>query len=394
MVTAMWCQFASLRAAPLVVAGTLIASPGVSIAASFEVLHTFTGPDGARPRGALIQTIDGFFYGTTWMGGRGQIGTVFRLTADGSFTVLHEFTGGTDGAFPAGSLIQATDGNFYGTTWRGGLSDYGTVFRMAPDGTMTIVHLFTYSTDGARPLAALIQASDGNLYGTTSIGGPFDQGTIFKMTLDGAVTVLHEFGSTEGDGANPEGALVEAADGDFYGTTESGGDWNGGMVFRMSPGGTLTELVAFAGHDGAAPLSELIQTSDGNLYGTTWGGGAVGYGIVFEMTPYGTGGGILHDFTGAGDGAYPTTALLQASDAKFYGTAYYGGGGSGCGLGCGTVFQVTLDGSFTILHEFTGDTDGALPDGALIQGSDGKFYGTAYSGGTGSRGVVFRLALP
>ena len=295
---------------------------------------------------------------------------------------------------PRASLLQAIDGNFYGTTASGGASDAGTLFRMTPAGTVTVLHEFTGgTTDGANPVASLIQATDGNFYGTTYSAGSASFGTVFQMTLCGIVTTLHAFTGT--DGAGPSAALLEAMDGNLYGTTSSGlyGTSDFGTVFRMTFGGTVTVLNAFTGGTGGeTPVASLIQASDGNFYGTTSKGGvsSAHAGTIFQMTPGGSVT-VLHTFLAAtSDGDTPETPLLQAADGNFYGTTSFGGTS-----GYGTVFQMTPAGTVTILHTFNGGTtDGAVPYASLIQATDGNLYGTTLYGGASGAGVVFRLSLP
>ncbi len=182
------------------------------------LLYQFASPGPMNPQASLLQAIDGNFYGTTASGGASDVGTLFRMTPAGTVTVLHEFTGGTSvGANPVASLIQATDGNLYGTTVFGGSSNSGTLFQLMLDGTVTILYAFTGADDGANPVASLIQATDGNFYGTTYSAGSASLGTVFQMTLCGIVTTLHAFTGTEG--AGPSAALLEAMDGNLYGTT-------------------------------------------------------------------------------------------------------------------------------------------------------------------------------
>jgi uncharacterized repeat protein (TIGR03803 family) len=384
----------------------LLATAIVSLVASAAtaqvtetILHRFAnGTDGAQPWAALIQATDGNFYGTTVYGGGstncntvgpGGCGTVFKMTPDGTVTVLHAFVGGTDGAYPEAPLIQAADGNFYGTTSQGGgvtnceggvqRIDCGTVFQMTPDGIVTVLHAFA-GTDGGNPGAALLQANDGNFYGTTNTCAS-GSGTIFQMTPDGTVTVLHVFN----DGQNYYPALIQATDGNFYGT-------NVGAVFQMTPDGTFTVLHVFAGGtDGGQTYASLIQATDGNFYGTTYYGGVpFNGGTVFQMTSDGTAT-VRHAFAGGTEGHWPYAAVIQATDGNFYGMAQ---GGAGCDSGtCGTVFQMIPDGTVTPLYAFAGPPDGAFPYyQALIQATDGNFYGTTVGGGSGG-GVVFELTL-
>jgi len=385
----------------------VLIAPAVSTAQPvFSALHAFSaGPDGANSSAALIQAKDGNFYGTTSKGGAFNAGTVFRMTPAGTVTVLHTFGAGMDGLFPQAALIQATDGNFYGTTSQGGgTANAGTVFRMTPAGDVTVLHAFAGGPDGRQPQAALIQATDGNFYGTTTYGGFLSMGlctagcgTIFKMTPAGTVTVLHAFVHVNG-GAYPL-TLIQATDGDFYGTTV-GDKLGGSTAFKITPAGTFTVLHVFGGEFvGDSPTAALIQASDGNFYGTTAGillfpcFGEL-CGSVFKMTPGGTVT-FLHVFTGGADGAYPTASLIQAADGNLYGTTTFGGGptSSSCPNGCGTAFKITSDGIVTALHAFPGGTDGATPRASLIQATDGNFYGTAYEAGAFGAGIVFRLIV-
>jgi uncharacterized repeat protein (TIGR03803 family) len=284
----------------------------MTAAGAVTLLHAFAGgtTDGANPNAALIQATDGNLYGTTTNGGASDRGTVFKITAAGTLTVLHAFAGGTtDGAWPYAALIQAADGNFYGTTEHGGASlpggvGSGTVFKMTPAGTVTVLHAFMPWTtpgprcpgpmcdtlDGASPEAPLIQAADGSFYGTTAGGGAFGIGTVFNMTPDGSVKLLHSFNDgfnpDLADGANPVAALLQATDGNFYGTASTSrfGSEHG-AVFKMTPAGILTGLHTFgvSGNPplGAGPAAALIQAADGSFYGTT-----VFYsdpGVVFRL---------------------------------------------------------------------------------------------------------------
>jgi uncharacterized repeat protein (TIGR03803 family) len=372
------------------------------------VLHTFTGADGANPGASLIQAADGKFYGTTSGGGAFSAGTVFKMDGAGTVIVLHSFSD-ADGANPVASLIQAADGNFYGTTGGGGAFGSGTVFKMNGAGTVTVLHSFSGGAGGEGPGASLVQATDGNFYGTTSQGGTtacpgFTSGcgTVFRMSPDGTFTVLHTFTGGGTDGANPGASLIQATDGNLYGTTFEGGaqcfirfvgdPTSCGTVFKMTPSGTLTILHKFtSGLDGANPVASLIQATDGNFYGTTAHGGAgicvVGCGTVFKMDGAGTVT-VLHYFTDT-DGVNPNASLVQGTDGNFYGTTGRGPLSRG---GSGTAFTMTTSGStLTVLHTFTGGTDG-YGAASLIQGTDGSFYGTTNQGGALGVGVVFRVS--
>ncbi len=273
-------------------------------------------------------------------------GTFFRISPDGTFTTLSLFNG-PNGSAPAGALLQTSDGNFYGTTLGGGANNEGVVFKITPDGTLTVLYNFA-GTDGEAPIGGLTQGSDGNFYGTTLYGGANAEGTIFKITPGGTLTTLHSFNWAEG--TNPNGNLVLARDGNFYGTTRAGGanqscnpNSSCGTIFKMTPGGTLTMLYNFSGPDGANPNSGLIQAADGNFYGTTdWGGFT--FGAAFRFTPTGTLS-MLHPFCSATtcpDGQDPGGPLVQDASGLLYGTTLLGGNPlCNTGTGCGTVFALS-----------------------------------------------------
>src|SRR6476661_2409528 len=200
-------------------------------------------------------------------------------------TTLHSFNGG-DGRSPEATLVQGSDGNFYGTTPLGGAHAKGTVFKIDSTGSLTTLHSFSgFPADGAVPVAGLVQGTDGNFYGTTTSGGAHHKGTVFKIDAAGTFTTLHSFSGSPTDGANPVAALVQGSDGNFYGTTPSGGEHFQGVVLRISQGPALTVLHSFSGHpaEGAVPFAALVQGSDGNFYGTTALGGAHGAGTVFNL---------------------------------------------------------------------------------------------------------------
>jgi uncharacterized repeat protein (TIGR03803 family) len=354
-------------------------------AASLNAIYNFSSSNngGLYPSSSLVRGSDGNFYGTTSEGGSGSDGTVFMMTPSDVLTTLVAFTG-ANGAFPEAGLVQGSDGNFYGTTEAGGSNNNGTVFKMTPAGALTTLVSFN-GANGANPYAALIQGNDGNFYGTTSSGGSANDGTVFKITPAGVLTTLDSFDGT--NGFNPRAGLVQGTDGNFYGTTygaTSGSNY--GTVFKLTPTNTLTALVSFNLGDGSNPEAALVQGSDGNLYGTTeYGGiGQLGtvHGTVFKMTPAG-GLTTLTSFTDA-IGDLPVAALVQGSDGNFYGTTLEGGSSEG-----GAAFKITPAGALTMLASFNG-TNGFNPEGAMVQGSDGNFYGTTTNGG----GVIFQLIVP
>ncbi|HEV2210240.1 MAG TPA: choice-of-anchor tandem repeat GloVer-containing protein [Verrucomicrobiae bacterium] len=399
---------------------TLLIATSAQAQGSFQSLVSFTftnGPDygaftvGSRA-GALVQGPDGDLYGTTPTGGvldsvPGYYGTVFKIAPDGAFTSLYLFgtvfygAGGNDnGHWPQGNLIKGLDGLVYGTTQYGGPPNGGTVFAITTNGQLNVFYTFGnaagYDTrngwtnyDGASPIGGVIQASDGNFYGTTPVYGAYGNGTVFQLSPGGTLTTLHAFSPLDSansyenaDGANPYGELVEGPDGAFYGTTTAGGSnaYGEGTVFRVSADGQFATLHSFP-YNAGRPLGGLVQGQDGNLYGTT----SSGSGSVFQLNTNGTFS-TLHTFAGP-EGSNPMAALTVGSDGNFYGTTEVGGP-----TGDGTVFQITPGGALTTLHGFNG-TDGANPNAALMQIANGDFYGTTSRGGAGY-GTVFRLTIP
>jgi uncharacterized repeat protein (TIGR03803 family) len=350
-------------------------------------LHSFNGAgDGANPEDGLALGSDGNFYGTTLAGGSNNSGTVFQIGTNGALISLHSFIGANDGALPHAGLAQGADGYFYGTTYEGGTNDFGTVFQISTNGVLLSLFSFLGANDGANPEAGLVQASDGNFYGTTYSGGAQGDGTVFRVLTNGVLTSLYSF-SGLADGASPDAALVQGADGNLYGTTTEGGTSNAGSVFEFSTNGALASLYSFTGgNDGGKPECALVQSSDGILYGTTESGGTnVYFGTVFEIT---TDGALsnLYSFNGGNLGAYPYSGLVQGSDGNFYGTTYWGGSNF-----YGTVFQISSNGTLAVLYGFSGGNDGGNPQGALVQGLDGNFYGTTVNGGKHNSGAVFKI---
>jgi uncharacterized repeat protein (TIGR03803 family) len=380
-------------------AATALASHGQTL----TTLVAFNGTNGGGSEGILVQGTDGNFYGTTTGGsGASACGTVFKMTPGGTLTTLHSFDC-TDGQYPFAGLVLAADGNFYGTTAGYGGSNEdctfgpcGTVFKITSGGTLTTIHSFD-GTDGSSPYAGLIQATDGNLYGTTFGGGTNGNGTIFKITSAGTLTTLHRFDGTHG--SSPYAGLIQATDGNLYGTTANGGaHGSGGTAFKITLGGALSTLYSFCETkctDGANPFGGLVQGTDGNFYGTTTLYGANencadGCGTVFKMTPGGTLT-TLHTFDRT-DGSHPDAGLVQATDGNFYGTTSGCGANGNCTDGLGTIFKITAGGPLTTLHSFDG-SDGSNPVGGLIQAADGNFYGTTARGAVNANGTVFSLNL-
>ncbi|HLV80721.1 MAG TPA: choice-of-anchor tandem repeat GloVer-containing protein, partial [Chthonomonadaceae bacterium] len=356
---------------------------------SETLLHTFNAyGDGANPYASLIQGSDGAYYGTTYQGGTNGLGTVFRFTA-GALTTLHSFTG-PDGASPTAALLQGSDGALYGVTYSGGAANAGALFKLATDGSgFTVLHSFQ-SGEGFAPSGSLLQDGGGVLYGTTLYGGSGHGGTVFALHPDGTgFTIVHAFSPSSG-GYYPDGALAMSSAGRLYGVTYAGGLKGGGTVYTLSPNGRIfATLHNFSGSpDGSSPEGGLLLGSDGRLYGTTLYGGAYAAGSVFRIATNGTAFTTLHSFQGT-DGSNPYAGLCQASSGTLCGTCFSGGANS-----VGSIYALGPDGSgFTVLHSFNGGSDGANPDSGLILGSDGLLHGATYYGPLNGRSLGTLFAL-
>jgi uncharacterized repeat protein (TIGR03803 family) len=366
-----------------------------SPAQTFTTLVNFNYTNGASPYFmSLVQGTDGNLYGTTESGGANSAGTVFKVTPTGTLTTLYSFcakTNCTDGSLPFGGLVLGTDGNFYGTTSLGGIitgdcatGGCGTLFKITPAGKLTTLHSFD-STDGVTPYGPLVQATNGNFYGTTQ------SGNVYSITSGGTFTTVLAAGA----GGNP---LIQATNGIFYGVCEGGcGEY--GAVQSITSAGKLTTLFTFDSTDGSYPVGPLVQASNGNFYGTTTQGGAhdlcngeifQGCGTVFEITPAGKL--TVVDSFDASDGCYPNGSMIQATNGILYGTTVYGDTAGGCYGTPGTIFSITSGGTLTTVHNFD-NTDGENPSGGLFQATNGTFYGTAFQGGANGAGTIFSLSL-
>jgi uncharacterized repeat protein (TIGR03803 family) len=356
--------------------------------AAYTVEHTFTGQtaDGANPAGALIADGSGNIYGTTSVGGAFNQGAVFEWAAGGPETVLYSFTGGPDGGAPEAGLTLGPGGVLYGTTYFGGIYGYGVVFALTPGTpwTESVLHTFTGVTDGASPWAGVTLDPAGNLYGTTT-GGGLGFGVVFELTpgTPWTETVLYPF-TGGSDGANPYGGVILDSAHNIYGTASYGGAVGYGVVFKITPAGLYALLHTFSGGaDGANPVASLVEGAPNNFYGTTPYGGS-GYGVVFKVPAVGVFT-VLHTFTGGSDGAYPFAGLIYSAP-ELYGVTYFGGTHAD-----GTVFRMTTGGVETVLHSFAGAPNGDYPFGGLVRIAP-DIYGTTYSGGnTSSGGVLFKI---
>ena len=388
-----------------------VAATGSGHAQNYSVVYSFQcETDGSGPFSSLIADSAGNLYGTTLAGGAFDAGTVYRVSPDGTETVLHSFAGGpNDGASPYAGLVRDSAGNLYGTTFEGGANGLigggsGTVFEVSANGTETVLYSFgASSTDGFAPQGALVRDAAGNLYGTTYAGGTQGGGTVFRLSLSGKETLLHSFaapGSVGGDGSSPEGNLVPDGAGSLYGSTPTGGTGsclNGcGTLFKVNKAGDEAVLYSFAGPpmDGAHPQSGLLRDATGNLYGVTPDGGTLcsmsgGCGTVLKLTLNGTET-ALFSFSGGGSGDYPYGNLVQDGRGNLYGTTVDGGSMACQAGGCGVVFQLGPTGKEGALHKFAGPpVDGSFPAGLLFSG--GALYGVTANGGAYNCGTVFKI---
>jgi uncharacterized repeat protein (TIGR03803 family) len=386
----------------------------------YSFCSQFDCDDGFIPSG-LIRDSDGNLYGANYSGGSGyEVGNVFRLGADGAYGALYVFgVKRRNGNSPSSDLVRDKAGNLYGTTAYGGtgydvcyMVGCGTIYKVAPDGTETVLHRFKFSdgafygTDGGTP----IFDGAGNLYGTTVHGG--NQGCyegcgiVYKLTPTGKLKVLHAF--NESDGYFPGGPLIADASGNLYGVTAAGGDSTNcegvacGTVFELAADGTFTLLHSFQESDGFEPFGPLVRDAAGNLFGIAIGGGdnscgsdGDGCGAVFKLAPDGTLT-VLHSFTGGSDGGFPVDGLVGDGSGNLYGMTASGGIGDcvdGTLVGCGVVFKFASDGTETVLYSFDDNNNGGYyPSyGPLLLDKRGNLYGTTFYGGANGYGTIFKV---
>jgi len=353
---------------------------------TLTTVHTFSGWDGVLPNGPLIKAGDENLYGTTAYGGTSNFGTIFRMSPDGSVTTLHSFVG-SDGSQPSGPLILASDGNFYGMTRYGGLYGKGTVFRMTSSAQLSTLYSFA-GPDGFAPTSSLAEGNDGNLYGTTAYGGRYNLGTIFSITSAGVLTTLYTFDGTVGYA--PSGSFIKGTDGQFYGGTVGGGFAGTycGTVFSITAAGAFSVLHNFVPAEGCEANTGVIQGDNGTLYGVTYLAGANGDGTVYSLTTSGTFT-LLHTF--AGSDGWLGSGLTVGSDGNLYGETTIGGATYSSLLsGYGCAFRLSPDGTFTTIYSFD-DIDGSSPAGGLTEVYGGHFVGVASSGGYSESGTIFQL---
>ena len=357
-------------------------------AQTFSTLYTFKStPDGQTPFAGLIQDSAGNVYGTTFYGGASFAGVVFKVNTKGTESVLYNFTGTTDGAYPYAPLLLDKAGNLYGTAYLGGGSNLGVVFKVDGSGTETVLYSFEGGTaDGCYPAAGLIADASGNLYGTTSSCGASNYGTVFKLTTGGQETTLHSFAGGSADGASPYyGRLLMDASGNLIGLTSYGGANSSGVLFKLSSAGKLTLLHSFAGgsKDGCYPYGTAAMDKTGNFYGTTEECGSAAFGTVWKVSAKGAVT-LLHSFTGAkSDGGYPFAGVAMDTTGNLYGDTASGGATL-----YGVLYKLSKAGKLTLLHSFS-STSGAIPFGPILRNTKGAIYGTTEGSGEGGYGSVW-----
>jgi uncharacterized repeat protein (TIGR03803 family) len=376
------------------------------------------GDLGGQPQGKLVRDVEGNLYGTTGLGGKGKLGTVFKMTSSGKLIWSFSFTG-KNGSFPGAGLFQDRFGFLYGTTTRGGRYDHGTIFKFSSTGRLIWSESFDGS-NGSDPEAELTATGDGDLYSTTAGGGAYGFGTVYKVDKFGRIRSIYSF-SGNADGAQPVAGLTMGNDGYLYGTTMHGGLdsaivdgvsallGGNGTVFKITPAGRLTTIYSFGlvtniyhlSLDGSYPAATLTEGKDHALYGTTLEGGDLDQGTVFKMKHDGS---FDWQFSFNGtNGSGPLGKLIEGLDGNLYGTTQLGGDrpffGGYIYIGAGTIFRMTPNGVLTTLYSFGQETDalgdpldGAFPQSGLTRGNEGDFYGVTM-GGFVNPGQVFRLRV-
>lgn len=363
----------------------VIPDPSLSAGVLVSNIYTFTAAYDESPIG-LTPDGEGDFFGTQQYGGTNGFGAVFEFTpATSEFSILYSFMDSDDGAYPGAGLTLGSDGNFYGTTYGDGVTNFGSVFSITPDGIFDPLYNFSASQcPNGGPAGTLLEGSPGLFYGTTYSGGPGNQGVIFTIDDMGNFNVVHNF--TGADGAGPAGGLVIAGDGNFYGMTDWGGTNSLGTIYRLTSQQQFQSLYSFDGAtNGQNPMDDLTVGLDGKLYGRATGGGAEGQGTLFSFTTNGVFQ-LLHTFSGP-DGSSPYSAMAAGNDGNLYGATQYGGTNANDGV----IYETTPGGQFSVVAYFNGD-DGNSAVGPIIRDNDGNFYGTTFNGGYGA-GVIYELTF-
>lgn len=381
---------AAAATADKLAAQKLAAERAAAARLTYKVLYTFTGGnDGAWPAGNLVADTQGNLYGMTSAGGPNGAGVVYKLAPDGTQTVLFHFNG-ANGNLPMAGLTPDAAGNLYGVTETGGKYGWGNVFKLTPEGVLTSLYDFGGTNgDGLNPVCQLVWGANGELVGTTVNGGTGAVGTVFSVSLDGKGTILHSFASSGAEGKYPPaGAAVDAA-GNVYGVTHTAGGGNSGTVWKVDTAGAFSVLYTLDNQSGYFSHAALTVGPDQSLYGSTQGGGASGYGTIFRVNPDRTLN-VLYSFTGGADGGAPNAPLMLDRKGDLYGTTQGAGGAFS-----GTIFSLATDGTFKTMYSFnsTGST-GAYPAAGVIRDPAAGLlwlYGTTYAGGANGSGVIFRV---
>jgi uncharacterized repeat protein (TIGR03803 family) len=361
-------------------------------AQSSRVLYSFTKDSaaGQYPSSSLVRDPQGNLYGVA-LGGTYNRGIIFELSSTSDEKVLYNFNGSDgDGDVPDSMSFRDAAGDLFGTTFQGGAYSYGTVFKLDTQGRETVLYSFcpkTPCTDGTFP-GGMTPSKNGTLYGITYAGGNYSCaitgcGTVFKINRDGDLTLLHAFGGA--DGQAPNAGLVLDASNDAYGTTQYGGVYGRGAVFKVtSAGNEIVEYSFGGGADGAYPDGGLVRDAEGNFYGTANQGGAYNYGTIFKITALGQFT-VLYSFPGGLSGANPYADLNLDQQGNIFGATDAGGGHN-----FGVVFRLDPSGNETVFHSFAEEADGVHPSGLIIDAS-GNLYGTTYQGGKHNHGSVFKV---
>ena len=354
----------------------------ITTSGAYSVIHHLDGTaEGSTSSSALVKGDDNNLYALCSVGGKNNMGTVFKVSTSGALTVLEDFNGADIfGNTPYSSFIKGKDSAYYATTSAGGMYGFGSIIKIC-GGKTTVLHAFNKTAEGGYPKGKLLLAGNGNFYGMTSDGGTKNAGTIFKITSSGAFSVIYTFNSST-DGGSPLGSLIQGKDGLLYGMTSSGGINTGGTIFRISTSGTNFKVMRnfVSATDGNGARGDLLQASDDNFYGMTSTNAK-----IFKLTPAGDFS-VIHSFISNSEGYVPFGNLIQGIDGNLYGTCSDGGVGL-----AGTVFQVTLSGTLKVVHGFNANIDGRMPKGSLLQGADSMLYGTTSIGGAYSAGTIFKV---
>jgi uncharacterized repeat protein (TIGR03803 family) len=364
-------------------ASATVVQPSAPPPSTYTDLHDFNGGAGDPTyfdSGRLAQGRNGKFYAESRNGGTSGDGTVFTVTTSGTVTIFHSLSA-TDGASPQGGITLGTDGNFRGNAVSGGTANLGTVFKITPAGALSVLHNFTNTGDGLNPFNALVMDTHGNFYGTTNVPSP--PATIYKVSPSGIFSTIHTLSSSEG---YEGGQLNLGSNGKIYGAMNLGGANGYGTAFSVTTGGTFTVLHNFNNTDGADAAEGMVQAGNGKFYGATTLGGSSNAGVIYSLTSSGAYT-MLYSLNGSTDGYEPHGQLIVGIDGKLYGVTNSGGSS-----GCGTIFRVTLSGTFTPLYNFD-NTHGCNPQEQVIEGTDGTLYGLTQNGGAHGNGVFYSFSI-